>query len=164
MQPTEGFKQETENMGQDAHRLGRRRGRDWNWNWNLEGGRSGGMEECKFVGEDWIMTAQCRVRGKSFILSMELRPEVPNVTLSFCPLRSSFHNLPHLSSHPPLFSYTTCVWTSSTLCSSSPELTSVNRHCVYCIFFFRQYGKLDRIPHGIYRRAGAYSLVATYLL
>lgn len=60
MQPTEGFEQEPETMGQNNHRSRRHRSRGWNWDRDIEGGRSGGMEECKFARKDWerIMTTQ----------------------------------------------------------------------------------------------------------
>lgn len=151
MQPAEGFEQEAENMGQDTHRSGRHRRCGRNWNWDFEGGRSGGMEECKFARKDRerIMT-QCSVRGKGLIvLTEQRRPEVSDGSLSFSPQRSSFHLLIHQLLHPSLFSCTTCGWTSSTLCSSSLELTSVINFLRRLHHFSRQCGKRDGIPHGI---------------
>lgn len=152
MQPAEAFEQEAENMGQDTHRSGRHRGRCRNWNWDIEGGRSGGMEECKFARKDRerIMTTQCSVRGNGLIVLTEgRRPEISDGSLSFSPLRSSFHLLIHQLLHTSLFSCTTCGWTSSTHCSSSLEFSSVIIFLRRLHHFSRQCGKRGGIPHGI---------------
>lgn len=150
-------------MGQDTHRFGRRRGRGWNWNWYIEGGRSGGMEEYKFARKhrERIITMPCMLLGKSFIFSVDLRrPEASNVTLSFSLLRSSCHfyftchRIDHFShalyafGHPRPFAFLAgahvCQSFTASVASSSPGCT-------------------DRYPMAHYRRAEAFSLVATYL-